>query len=45
LPELERQLISRTLEKVDGQRQAAAEILGISLEELELRLRSYGVGK
>jgi len=45
LPELERQFISRTLEKVDGQRQAAAEILGISLEELELRLRSYGVGK
>ncbi len=45
LPELERQLISRTLEKVDGQRQAAAEILGISLEELELRLRSYGMGK
>jgi two-component system, NtrC family, response regulator HydG len=45
LPELERQLISRTLEKVNGQRQAAAEILGISLEELELRLRSYGVGK
>jgi DNA-binding NtrC family response regulator len=44
LPELERQLISRTLEKVDGQRQVAAEILGISLEELELRLRSYGVG-
>ena len=45
LPEYERRLISRTLEKVDGQRQAAAEILGISLEELELRLRSYGVGK
>ncbi len=45
MPEYERQLISRTLEKVDGQRQAAAEILGISLEELELRLRSYGVGK
>ncbi|MFZ0052298.1 MAG: sigma-54 dependent transcriptional regulator [Desulfobaccales bacterium] len=43
--ELERRLISRTLEKVDGQRQAAAEILGISLEELELRLRSYGEGK
>ena len=45
LPEYERRLISRTLEKVDGQRQAAAEILGISLEELELKLRSYGVGK
>jgi len=45
LPEYERRLISRTLEKVEGQRQAAAEILGISLEELELKLRSYGVGK
>jgi len=45
LPELERQLISRTLEKVDGQRQAAAEILGISLDELDLKMRSYGLGK
>ena len=45
LPELERQLISRTLEKVDGQRQAAAEILGISLDELDLKLRAYGLGK
>ena len=45
LPELERQLISRTLELVDGQRQAAAEILGISLEELDLKIRSYGVEK
>lgn len=45
LQELERQLISRTLEKVDGQRAAAAEILGISQDELELKLRSYGVEK
>ncbi len=45
LPELERQLIRRTLEKVDGQRQAAAEILGISLDELDLKMRSYGLGK
>jgi transcriptional regulator with GAF, ATPase, and Fis domain len=45
LPELERQLISRTLEMVDGQRLAAAEILGISLEELHLKLRSYGLEK
>jgi two-component system, NtrC family, response regulator HydG len=45
LPELERRLISRTLEKVDGQRLVAAEILGISLEELELKLRSYGTGE
>jgi transcriptional regulator with PAS, ATPase and Fis domain len=43
LPELERQLISRTLEKVAGQRQQAAEILGISLDELNLKIRSYGL--
>ena len=43
LPELERQLISRTLEKVAGQRRQAAEILGISLEELNLKIRSYGL--
>ena len=41
LAELERQLISRTLEKVGGQRQQAAEILGISMEELNLKMRSY----
>jgi DNA-binding NtrC family response regulator len=45
LPELERQLISRTLEMVEGQRQAAAEILGISLDELDLKIRSYGLEK
>ncbi|MCX5892447.1 MAG: sigma-54 dependent transcriptional regulator [Deltaproteobacteria bacterium] len=45
LPELERQLISRTLEMVDGQRQAAAEILGISLDELDLKMRSYELEK
>jgi len=42
LPELERQLINRTLERVAGQRQQAAEILGISLDELNLKIRSYG---
>jgi two-component system response regulator HydG len=41
LAELEKQLISRTLEKVAGQRQQAAEILGISMEELNLKMRSY----
>ena len=41
LPELERRLITRTLEKVAGQRPQAAEILGISLEELNLKIRSY----
>jgi len=45
LPELERQLIRRTLERVDGHCQAAAEILGISLDELDLKMRSYGLGK
>jgi len=45
LPELERQLISRTLEKVDGRRQAAAEILGISRQELDAKIRSYGLEK
>jgi transcriptional regulator with PAS, ATPase and Fis domain len=43
LPELERQLISRTLARVAGQRRQAAEILGISLEELNLKIRSYGL--
>jgi two-component system response regulator HydG len=43
LPELERQLITRTLEKVAGQRRQAAEILGISMEELNLKIRSYGL--
>ncbi len=43
LPELERQLISRTLERVAGQRPQAAEILGISLDELNLKIRSYGL--
>lgn len=41
LPELERQLITHTLERVAGQRQQAAEILGISLDELNLKIRSY----
>jgi two-component system response regulator HydG len=43
LPELERQLIIRTLERVAGQRREAAEILGISLDELNLKVRSYGL--
>jgi two-component system, NtrC family, response regulator HydG len=43
LPELERQLIGRTLAGVAGHRQRAAEILGISLEELNLKIRSYGL--
>jgi transcriptional regulator with PAS, ATPase and Fis domain len=41
--EYERKLISRTLERVSGQRQQAAEILGISLDELNFKIRSYGL--
>jgi DNA-binding NtrC family response regulator len=43
LPDLERQLIIRTLDRVAGQRRQAAEILGISLDELNLKIRSYGL--
>jgi two-component system response regulator HydG len=43
LPELERQLIIRTLEKLARNRRQAAEVLGISLEELDLKIRSYGL--
>jgi transcriptional regulator with GAF, ATPase, and Fis domain len=43
LPELERQLIIRTLERVAGQRLQAADILGISLDGLNLKIRSYGL--
>jgi two-component system response regulator HydG len=41
LPELERRLISRTLAKMSGNRRRAAEVLGISMEELNLKLRAY----
>jgi two-component system response regulator HydG len=41
LPELERELIGRTLEKLSGNRRQAAEILGISMEELNLKIRAY----
>lgn len=43
LPELERQLIIRTLEKLSRNRRQAAEVLGISLEELNLKIRAYGL--
>jgi len=42
LVELERELILRTLDKVGGDRQQAAVILGISMEELNLKLKAYG---
>jgi two-component system response regulator HydG len=41
LPELERELISRTLEKLAGDRRQAAAVLGISLVELNLKIRAY----
>lgn len=45
LPELERQLIIRTLEKMSRNRQQAAEVLGISLDELNLKIRAYGLDR
>jgi transcriptional regulator with PAS, ATPase and Fis domain len=44
LAELEGQLIRRTLDKVAGRRRQAAEILGISLDELNVKMRAYGLG-
>ncbi len=41
LMDLERELIFRTLEKVGNNRQQAAQILGISQEELNFKLRAY----
>jgi transcriptional regulator with PAS, ATPase and Fis domain len=41
LMDLERELIFRTLEKVGKNRQQAAQILGISQEELDFKLRAY----
>jgi transcriptional regulator with PAS, ATPase and Fis domain len=41
LIDLERELIFRTLEKVGNDRQHAALVLGISLEELDFKLKAY----
>jgi transcriptional regulator with PAS, ATPase and Fis domain len=41
LMDLEKELIFRTLEKVGHNRQQAAQILGISQEELDFKLRAY----
>ncbi|MBM4284368.1 MAG: sigma-54-dependent Fis family transcriptional regulator [Deltaproteobacteria bacterium] len=43
LAELERQLIIRTLEKMGHDRGQAAAVLGIPLEELNLKMRTYGL--
>jgi transcriptional regulator with GAF, ATPase, and Fis domain len=40
-PELEKELIRRTLQKVAGDRVQARDILGISQEELDLKIRTY----
>ena len=42
-PDLERELISRTLKKVAGDRGQARDILGISQEELDSKIRTYGL--
>ncbi len=41
LMDLERELIFRTLERVGNDRQHAAQVLGISLEELDFKLKAY----
>jgi transcriptional regulator with PAS, ATPase and Fis domain len=41
LMELEKELIFRTLEKVGNNRQQAAQVLGISRDELDFKLRAY----
>jgi transcriptional regulator with PAS, ATPase and Fis domain len=41
LMDLEKELIFRTLEKVGNNHQQAAQVLGISLEELDFKLRAY----
>ena len=41
LMDLERELIFRTLEKVGNNRQQAAQVLGISKNELDFKLQAY----
>ncbi len=41
LMDLERELIFRTLERVGNDRRQAAQVLGISLEELDFKLKAY----
>jgi two-component system response regulator HydG len=43
LKEVEREMILRTLEDMDGNRTHAAKILGISRRTLQLKLKEYGV--
>jgi transcriptional regulator with GAF, ATPase, and Fis domain len=41
--DLQRELISRTLQKVAGDRRQAGDILGISQDELDSKIRAYGL--
>jgi two-component system response regulator HydG len=43
LKEMEKAMITRTLQETDGNRTRAAEILGISRRTLQLKLKEYGV--
>ena len=43
LAEVERYVIMKTLEAVDGSRHRAAEILGISRRTLQYRLQDWGI--
>ncbi len=45
IAEVERSLILATLERVDGDKRQAAEMLGISLKTLYNRLREYGAAR
>jgi transcriptional regulator with GAF, ATPase, and Fis domain len=42
-PDLQRELISRTLQRVAGDRRQAGDILGISQDELDAKIRAYGL--
>ena len=44
LQDAERELILRTLESVDGNKQRTAEILGITSKTIRSKLRQYGYG-
>ena len=43
LAEVERYVITKTLQSVDGSRNKAAEILGISRRTLQYRLQEWGI--
>jgi two-component system response regulator HydG len=45
LKEVEKEMILKTLEEMDGNRTHTAELLGISRRTLQLKLREYGVNQ